>query len=152
MGQTVHLFLEIDGNAIEGESTRNGLDREGSIECLSFSMFCQESKTRPEPITFEKNVDNSTTPILNALFGKDVVINAEFRFYRKSHTGHEEHFQSIFLDEGRIVDYDQSSMDLPPFDGTLFNMVEAIKISYKSLRGEYITTGGEVVYKNAFDI
>ena len=36
MAQTVHLVLEIDGNAIEGESTITSLERENTIECLSF--------------------------------------------------------------------------------------------------------------------
>ena len=35
--QTVHLWLTVDGTRIEGESSIQSLEREGTIECLSYS-------------------------------------------------------------------------------------------------------------------
>ena len=37
MAQSVHLFLKAAGNDVHGESTITSLDRENSIECLSFT-------------------------------------------------------------------------------------------------------------------
>ena len=88
MAQTVHLLLEIDGNAIEGESTIASLERAGTIECASFEHGLtapvaaggRRGRRTHEPVTIIKRIDKSTPLLLKALCNSEPVTRAEFRF------------------------------------------------------------------------
>jgi len=118
--QTVHIFLSIDGNQIEGESTVVSLEREGSIEAVSagFNVFSTTDTSSGgttgrhiyRPFTFLKRIDKATPFIFKALARSERVDSLEARFYRpESSSGTEEHFMTILLEDARIVGIVQTS-------------------------------------------
>ncbi len=123
MAQTVHLKLQIDGNDIEGESTIDSLERDGTIECSSFDYMLtapyDEPTGRPtekrqhEPVVIQKRVDKSTPLLLKALCRNEPVNSAEFMFFRPSldGSGAEEKFLTVMLENGYITSVKQVSED-----------------------------------------
>jgi len=121
--QTVHLSLEIDGNAIEGESTISSLGREGTIECSSFgengytpidaASGLPAGSRQHRPITILKRVDKSSPLLWKAWANGEPVTSALFRFFRPSPVGGgaEEHFMSVLLEGGRITGMSVGSQD-----------------------------------------
>lgn len=115
MAQTAYLWLEIDGNWIEGESTVSTLERNDTIECSSFRYgleipYDPGSGTptgRPQHagVRIEKRIDKSTPLLLKALFNNEPVNRAEFRFFRLDRTrpGEEEHYFTVLLKDGVIA-------------------------------------------------
>lgn len=119
--QTVHIFLTINGNQIEGESTIASLEREGSIEAVSagFNVFSPTDTSSGtttgkhiyRPFTFLKRIDKSSPLIFKALTQNEPVDILEARFFRpeSSGSGTEEHFMTILLENARIVGIVQTS-------------------------------------------
>lgn len=122
--QTVHLHLEIDGNAIEGESTKSSMDRWGTIEVLTYSDSGNRAGdlgdgtlTRVEPvalgpIVFTKPIDK-TSPLLWKALDRNERVSGEFRFYRASPsgTGAEEHFYTVRIEDAHVASITTISRD-----------------------------------------
>ena len=114
MAQSVHLYLKAAGNDIEGESTILSLDRENSIECLSFVDAVRTAREASsgmatgdrtyEPLVIEKRIDKSSPLIAKALCNNEV-IEATFNFFRPSPTGDgtTEQFFTVKIAEARIA-------------------------------------------------
>ena len=112
--QTVHLNLLIQGNKVDGDSTKASMDRADTIECHSF--FYELSSPREmatgrltgrrqhSPVTIVKPVDRSTPLLLKALCQNEVVNRADFRFFRPSPggSGAEEHYYTVLLENGFV--------------------------------------------------
>ncbi len=110
------LWLEIDGNRVEGESTITSMEREGTIECFGFkydlitprdeASGMLTGRRQHSPITIIKRIDKSTPLLYKALCQNEPVTSAEFRFYRPSRggAGGEEHFYTILLENGYVSD------------------------------------------------
>jgi len=153
MAQTVHLKLQIDGNDIEGESTVSSLEREDTIECLSFDYMLTvpydatgrfTGRRRHEPVVFHKRVDKSTPLLLKALCRNEPVNSAEFMFFRPSPggSGAEERFFTVRLEHGYITSVKQVSEHAiiggeadPP-------MMEKVEFVFKTITWTYESTGG----------
>lgn len=110
-----YLWLQINGNDIEGESTIASMDREGTIECQSFD---HEIRVPYDPVTFAfegrrihgavsiiKRTDKTSPLLYKALCRNEPVDKAEFRFYRSSlgGSGAEEHYSTVLLENGYVV-------------------------------------------------
>ena len=114
MAQSVHLYLKAAGNDIQGESTILSLDRENSIECLSFVDSVRTAREASsgmatgdrtyEPLVIEKRIDKSSPLLAKALCNNEV-IEGEFRFFRPSPTGDgtTEQFFTVKIAEARIA-------------------------------------------------
>ncbi len=114
MAESVHLFLRANGTDIKGESTQISLDRESSIECISFDDAVRTARERGtgqatgrrtyEPIRIQKRIDSSSPLLAKALCNNED-IEGEFRFYRPSPTGDgtTEQFFTISISQGRIA-------------------------------------------------
>ena len=123
MAQTVHLALEIDGNAIEGESTISSLEREGTIECSSFAYELttpREAATgnltgrrQHRPVKVTKRIDKSSPLMLKALCQNEPITKAEFKFYQpdSSGSGAEVKFYTVTLENGYVASVKQLSED-----------------------------------------
>jgi type VI secretion system secreted protein Hcp len=122
MALKIHLTLEIDGNSIEGESTIASMEREGTIECVSF--FSELSTPRDAatglltgrrqhaPLTIVKRIDKSTPLLLKALAQNEPVTSGIFRFFRPSPSGGGEvHYYTILIETGYVasVRHEQSN-------------------------------------------
>lgn len=105
-GISIFLFLQIDGNAIDGESTVASLERENSIQIDSFSqeMAREGGKIEHKHIVFTKVIDKTSPLLFKALSSDERVDSAEFRFFRPSASGSgsEEHFYTIKIESGKI--------------------------------------------------
>ena len=123
MAQTVHLWLTANGTKIDGDSTIHSLDRENTIECLSFvdsvrtareaSSGMASGERTYEPIKIVKRIDKSS-PLLAKALCQNEVIEATFRFYRPAPSGDRttEHYFTIEIQEGRIGSITRISPDV----------------------------------------
>ena len=153
MAQTVHLWLTIDGNLIEGESSVVSLDREGTIECSSFRYGvmippARRSGRRAQRRQHElgrvhKRIDKSTPLLLKALCNHESVNEAEFRFYRPSPTGSgaEEHFFTVVLQNGYVSGVSQLSEDAIIAGDAAPPMMEEVAFVFQDITWTYEPNG-----------
>jgi type VI secretion system secreted protein Hcp len=125
MAETVHLFLKLNGEDIQGESLQHSLGRENSIECV---QFVQQVKTAREaaagqltgrrqydPIVIVKRIDKSSPLLVKGLVQNQVAAGV-FKFFRPNPSGDgtTEQFYTIEFKEGRIAsvkDYVLDTLD-----------------------------------------
>ena len=129
MDDKVYLRLVIDNVQIDGESTVSSHDRQDSIECFSFhsrtafkrngnsistlirNIYKGRGRFKPwsEPVIIRKRIDRSTPLLLKALYNSEPVNSAEFRFFRTTHGGGEEHYYTVLLERAFISGVRQAS-------------------------------------------
>ena len=148
MAQTIHLSLQIDGNDIEGESTIASLDREGTIECVSFfyelntpretATGALTGRRQHGPLTFVKRIDKTTPLVLKAL-AQNEPISGIFRFYRPNPdgAGTEEHYYSILFENSFVatVRQEQSNILYPETAG--LPVMERISFVFRDITWTY---------------
>ena len=123
MAMTVHLYLTANGTKIDGDSTILSMDRENSIECLSFEDSVRTAREASsgmasgertyEPIRIVKRIDKSS-PLLAKSLCNNEVIEATFKFFRPNPAGDgttEQHF-TVEFQEGRIGSVTRVSPDV----------------------------------------
>ena len=113
MAQSVHLYLTANGTKIDGDSTILSLDRENSIECLSFEDSVRTAREASsglstgdrtyEPLRIVKRIDKSSPLLAKALCDNEV-IEGTFKFFRPAPSGDgtTEQFFTVEIQEGRI--------------------------------------------------
>ena len=113
MAETIHLILKHNGSQIEGESTQHTLDRDKTIECVSFEETVKTAREAGSamatgrrqhgPIVITKRIDKSSPLLMKALCDNQQ-LTAEFKFYRPNPSGDgtTEQFYTIKLDNARI--------------------------------------------------
>lgn len=105
-GISVFMFLQIDGNTIEGESVVASLGRENSIQIDSFNQEMARTGGRIEHkhLIITKVIDKASPLLFKALSSDESVDSAEFKFFRPSTdgSGSEEHFYTIKIESGKI--------------------------------------------------
>ena len=143
MTHTVHLWLTINDNDIEGESRVPG--RAGTIECSFFN--CEV--TRPwddaagqltgakkfTPVKILKRVDKTTPLLLKALCLNEPVNSATFMFYRVGRSGFEEQFAfMVVLEDAHISSVRQATIiagqEAPP-------MMEEVEFVFQRITWTY---------------
>jgi type VI secretion system secreted protein Hcp len=114
MAMTVHLFLKVNGEDVQGESTQLSSGRENSIECTYFEAemaTAREVQTgqstgrrQHKPLLIRKAIDKST-PLLAKALTKNAKAEGEFRFYRPNGAGDgtTEHFYTVKITDGRVA-------------------------------------------------
>jgi type VI secretion system secreted protein Hcp len=153
MAQTVHLWLEIDGNRIEGESRVATLDRRDTIECSSFHYEVTTPRDaggqltgarQHAPVKIHKRIDKSTPLLLKALCQFEPVNRAEFRFYRTAltRTGEtEQHFFTVLLENGFISSVKQVSEDVIMAGAEAPPMMEEVAFLFQDITWTYEIDG-----------
>ena len=149
MALTVHLKLKINGNDIEGESTISSMNREGTIECSSFSYaalkpyrendFSISDPPQHSPIVIQERIDKSTPLLLKALFQNEPMDWGEFRFYRPALGGSasEEHFYTVLIENGVILAVNQLSEDDLIAGAAALPMMEEVSFGFKNITRTY---------------
>ena len=103
---SIFMFLQIDGNTIEGDSTIVSLGRENSIQIDSFNQEMARTGGRIEHkhLVITKVIDKASPLLFKALSSDEPVDSAEFKFFRPSisGSGSEEHFYTIKIESGKI--------------------------------------------------
>jgi type VI secretion system secreted protein Hcp len=114
MAQTVHLFLKVNGEDVQGESSQVSEGRENSIECTHFeseAMTAREvqsglatGRRQHKPITIIKAIDKAT-PLLSKALCKNSKLEGEFKFYRPNPSGDgtTQQFFTVKITNGRVA-------------------------------------------------
>ena len=149
MAQTVHLTLEIDGNAIEGESSIASMERDGTIECASFTyglVTPRETATgaltgrrQHTPVSIHKRIDKSTPLLIKALCQNEPVTSARFNFYRPAvdGSGAEEHYYTVLLENGYVSAVKQVSEDAVMAGEAAPPMMEEVSFVFQDISWTY---------------
>lgn len=119
MAQPAYLWLKLDGNEIQGEPSVTSMDRENTIECLSFQCGLVQpiDETTGTPserrehmqVTIQKPVDRSSPRLLGSMARRETG-EATFRFYRTDpERGTEENFYTVRLKDAHVSSVIQES-------------------------------------------
>ncbi len=123
MAMTVHLSLKANGEDIKGDSTITSMEREDTIECLSFTDSVRTARERStgmasgersyDPIAITKRIDQSSPLLAKALCNNEV-IEGIFKFFRPNPAGDgtTEQFFTIEIQQGRIASIGRKSPDV----------------------------------------
>jgi type VI secretion system secreted protein Hcp len=156
MAETVHLKLKANGADIQGESTQKDLDRENSIECLSFKdnvRTARELGSRAavgrrvhEPIEFIKRIDKSS-PLLAKALCRNEKIDGTFNFFRPNPAGDgtTEQFFTVEISNGRIDSIERISPNAHDPAASNAPPMEIIRVVYHTIRWVFVPTGAEYV-------
>lgn len=123
MAMTVHLSLKANGEDIKGDSSITSMEREGSIECLSFEDSVRTAREASTglasgertygPITITKRIDKSS-PLLAKALCQNEEIEGLFKFYRPNPAGDgtTEQFYTIEIKKARVASVKRESPDV----------------------------------------
>lgn len=123
MAMTVHLNLKANGVDIAGDSTITSMDREDTIECLSFEDSVRTAREASTglatgersygPIVITKRIDKSSPLIAKALCQNEE-IEGVFKFYRPNQAGDgtTEQYYTITIEQGRVALVERQSPDV----------------------------------------
>lgn len=152
MAETVHWFLTLNGEAIQGESTQTSLGRENSIECLSFMDSVRTAREAGsgmatgrrtfEPIEVRKRIDKSSPLLARGLCNNETV-EGTFKFFRPAPSGDgtTEHFFTVEIAEGRLASIERVSPDtIDPASATA-PPIELVKVVFHNITWTYESTG-----------
>jgi len=140
--RSIYLYIEIDGNVIEGESPVASLGRDKLIPIFSInhemSRPMDSSSSEPgtrthKPFIFTKEIDKTSPLLAKALSHSEPVTKAHFKFFRPSQSGAgtEEHYYTITLESGDIVSMITFTDSVEPYH------YEEISISFSSITWTY---------------
>lgn len=156
MAMTVHLTLLANGTNIDGESTITSMERENTIECLSFEdsvRTAREASTGMasgertyEPLKITKRIDSSSPLLAKALCNNET-IEGTFRFYRPNPAGDgtTEQFFTVVIESARVSSIsrvspnviDPASANSPPIEEVSF-VFGKITWTYESMGIEHV--------------
>lgn len=154
MAETVHLYLKSNSEDIKGESTQTSLDREGTIECLSFVDSVRTAREKGsglatgrrtyEPIVIRKRIDASS-PLLARSLCNNEVVEGVFKFFRPSPAGDgtTEHFFTVTFAEGRLAGLRRVSPDTIDPASATEPPTEEVSIVFHNITWAYVPTGAE---------
>jgi type VI secretion system secreted protein Hcp len=123
MAMTVHLYLTANGTKIDGDSTILSMERENSIECLSFGDSVRTAREASsgmasgertyEPVRIVKRIDKSSPLLAKALCNNEV-IEATYKFFRPNPAGDgtTQQYFTVAIAEGRIASVTRISPDV----------------------------------------
>ncbi len=120
MAMTVHLTLKANGEDIKGDSSITSMEREDTIECLSFEDSVRTAREASTglasgertygPIVITKRIDKSS-PLLAKALCQNEEIEGIFKFYRPNPAGDgtTEQFYTIEIQKGRVASVKRES-------------------------------------------
>jgi len=153
MAQTIHLSLQIDGSDIEGESTIASMEREGTIECVSFFYELntpRESATglltgrrQHSPLTIVKRIDKTTPLLFKALAMNEPVTSGNFRFFRPSAdgSGAEEHYYTILIENAYVATVRQEQSNILYEEAGGLPVMERVSFVFQDITWTYVSNG-----------
>jgi len=154
MAQTTHLFLKVNGEDVQGESTQVSEGRENSIECTYFEsevMTAREVQTgqatgrrQHKPLLIRKPVDKASPLIAKALT-KNSKLEGEFKFYRPSPAGDgtTQHFFTVKIANGRVGSQKLVNTWTRPGDPHADPMQEEVTFVFQEITWTYVDGGIE---------
>ncbi|MEM9461774.1 MAG: type VI secretion system tube protein TssD [Myxococcota bacterium] len=152
MAETVHLYLKSNGEDIKGESTQTSLEREGTIECLSFVDSVRTAREKGsglatgrrtyEPLVLRKRIDASS-PLLARSLCNNEVVEGVFKFFRPAPSGDgtTEHFFTVEFGEGRLASVRRVSPDTIDPASATEPPTEEVSIVFHNITWTYEPTG-----------
>ena len=152
MAENVYLFLKLNGQDIQGESSQSSLGRENSIECLSFAQRVATAsdpstgrmagRRQYDPIVIVKRIDKSS-PLLVKGLAQNQVATAVFRFFRPNQTGDGtmEQFYTIEIKEARIASVKGYVIDTLSADGAARPPLEEVSFVFNRISWSFENGG-----------
>jgi type VI secretion system secreted protein Hcp len=149
MAQKIHLSLQIDGNDIEGESTIASMDREGTIECVSFfselttpretATGSLTGRRQHAPLTIVKRIDKTTPLLFKALAMNEPITSGIFRFYRPSSSGsgQEEQYYTVLIENGYVASVRQEQSNILYAESAALPMMERVSFIFQDITWTY---------------
>ena len=154
MAMTVHLSLKANGEDIQGDSTITSMERENTIECLSFQdsvRTAREASTGMatgdrsyEPIKISKRIDKSS-PLLSKALCNNEVAEGIFKFFRPNPAGDgtTEQFFTIEFQQGRVSSIVRNSPDVIDPAAATAPATEEVSFVFGHIRWTYEPDGIE---------
>ena len=154
MAMTVHLSLKANGEEISGDSTITSMEREDTIECLSFHdsvRTAREASTGMatgdrsyEPIKISKRIDKSSPLLAKALCNNEVA-EGIFKFFRPNPAGDgtTEQFFTIEFQQGRVSSIVRNSPDVIDPAAATAPATEEVSFVFGHIRWTYEPDGIE---------
>ena len=154
MAQTAHLFLKVNGEDVQGESTQISEGRENSIECSYFEselITAREVQTgtatgrrQHKPLIIRKAIDKSTPLIAKALT-KNAKVDGEIKFYRPNPTGDgtTQHFYTVKIAKGRVASQKMISTWSQPGVAHSEKPYEEVQFVFQDITWTYVDGGVE---------
>jgi type VI secretion system secreted protein Hcp len=151
---TVHLYLTANGTKIDGDSTILSMERENSIECLSFcdtvrtareaSSGMASGERTYEPIRVVKRIDKSSPLLAKALCNNEV-IESTFKFFRPNPAGDgtTEQYFTVVIEEGRIASITRVSPDVIDPASANAPPTEEVTFVFGRITWTYVPSGVE---------
>ena len=154
MAMTVHLSLKANGEDISGDSTITSMEREDTIECLSFHdsvRTAREASTGMatgdrsyEPIKISKRIDKSSPLLAKALCNNEVA-EGIFKFFRPNPAGDgtTEQFFTIEFQQCRVSSIVRNSPDVIAPAAATAPATEEVSFVFGHIRWTYEPDGIE---------
>ena len=154
MGQTVHLWLKVNGEDVQGDSTQTSEGRENTIECTYFESECMTAREvqtgqatgrrQHKPLLIKKAIDKATPLIAKALT-KNSKIDGEFKFYRPNPAGDgtTQHFYTVKITNGRVASQKMSNEWTRPGDPHAGPPQEEVTFVFQTIMWRYEVGGIE---------
>ena len=154
MAMTVHLSLKANGEDVQGDSSITSMDREDTIECLSFHdsvRTAREASTGMatgdrsyEPIKISKRIDKSSPLLAKALCNNEVA-EGIFKFFRPNPAGDgtTEQFFTIEFQQGRVSSIVRNSPDVIDPAAATAPATEEVSFVFGHIRWTYEPDGIE---------
>ncbi|GAB3625221.1 Hcp family T6SS protein CtsH1 [Pandoraea terrae] len=158
MAIPAHLWLKDDGGTdIKGSSTVQG--REGSIEIIGFS----HGLTLPvdgqsgiitgtrmhSPMSLEKEFDASSPYLYKAVATGQTLESAELRWYRINHSGREELYFAMLLEDVKITGVNPGMANTKVMSMSQLNHMESVSMMYERITWHY--TDGNIKFTDAWN-
>jgi len=148
--------LTANGTKIDGDSTIASMDRENSIECLSFEDSVRTAREASsgmasgertyEPIRIVKRIDKSSPLLAKALCNNEVITGV-YKFFRPNPVGDgsTEQFFTVEIQEGRIASITRVSPDVIDPASASAPPTEEVTFVFGYIRWNYTDGGVEHV-------
>jgi type VI secretion system secreted protein Hcp len=160
MAETVHLYLKANGEEIQGESSQTSLERENSIECLSFRDAVRTAREAGsglatgrrayDPLVITKRIDKSS-PLLAKALCRNEAIEATFKFFRPNLAGDgtTEQFFTVEIKQGRLAFVNRVSPD--SFDPAAANRPPTEEIGFVFHTITWTYTNGGITHEDTWN-
>jgi len=108
MAQTVHAFLKVNGEDVQGESSQTSEGRENSIECTYFESEAMTAREVQSGLATGRRQHKplvKATPLLAKALTKNSKLECEFKFYRPNPSGDgtTQQFFTVKITNGRVA-------------------------------------------------
>lgn len=158
MAIPAYLWLKDDGGAdIKGDVDVTG--REGSIEILGLVHNLRlptDARTGlitgtriHAPLTFEKEIDSSSTYLYKAVATGQTLKSAEIKWYKINHAGQEAEYYNFFLEGVKVVSISPIMHNIKDPTKENYNHCECVELHYEKITWK--NCDGNIIFSDSWN-